>query len=146
MNCKLFLLLLGAFCTIGYVQAIKRITLDDAKRAINVAWGLYEGSNTNQPYYNEQMTMDNGNTVNVGCTYRANDRFDCGLPPFYQMSEDDLNALKEWFSQWGNILPPIKKGKNNNLIANAVVGKFNFHLEIEEELKFLMMLLSRLLQ
>ena len=129
------------------MRAIKTITLDDAERAINVAWELYEESDPKQPYYNELMTMDNGKQVNVGCTYRSNNRFDCGLPPFYQMSENDLNTLKGWFAQWGSILPPVKKGKNNNLIANAVVGKFNFHLEIiEEKLKLLTILLSRLLQ
>ena len=33
------------------------IELKDAKRAINVAWKLYEGSDPKQPYCSKQMTI-----------------------------------------------------------------------------------------
>ena len=90
MNCKLVVLLLGALCTIGCVRA-GEITLEDAKRAINEAWELYEGSDPNQSYYyNKQMIIQNGDKVikvEVKCEYQTNDRFNCGLLPFLQMSE-----------------------------------------------------------
>ena len=135
MNCKLVLLLLGALCTIGCVRADK-ITLEDAKEAIKVAWKLYHTSNLNNDVYDQLITMSNGKKVKVKCMFAGDygTRFDCGLPLGHQMPDHEYKDLKEWFEKfsYGTVLPPQKKKKYHNVMVNAICGDFNFHVEVVE--------------
>ena len=129
------------------MRAIQEITLNDAKKAVDVAWELYKQAQKN--VFEKKMTLDNKRQIIVRCRFAGGygTRFDCGLTPGYQMRESNYGALKTWFKKTYpqvQLRPPQTK-PNGNRMVNAYVGNFNFHLDVGR-FKTLMNLLSRLLQ
>ena len=123
----------------GNTVIITPVSLNNVKKAIRAALELHDNANPNDYniWYKKKITLAYGEEVNVGCKliYENYYRFDCGLPPFYQMSVSDLDNLRYWFegySRSAEVLPPERKGSYGNLIANAVWGNFNYHVELGE--------------
>lgn len=149
MNCRLVLLLLGALCTIGCVRAIQEITVNDAKRAVDVAWDIYDEVRYKK-VFKKPMTLSNGQKITVECNFGGDyrTRFDCGiLPRSYQMQEKNYDALKDLFQEAYpqlDLRKPQRKSNQKQQI-NAVVGNFNFHLNVGH-FKTQMNLLYHLLQ
>ena len=171
MKCTLLLLLLGAFC----VAEGARLTLADAKQALDVGWRKYLALDSGRFYkrsWNFQMNMAHG-TVSGDCTinrktYRRGrrtvytDYMNCGLDPNYQMNAYNYKKLKYYFENrvapnGGELRPPQCKSSRGcggnrpgvykvNALYHGRRYTFNFHVPVDGPSPFAMRLLSLLLE
>ena len=163
MNQGTVLLLVGALFVAGGVDAT-RITLMDAKHAIDVAWANYldlvRGNIRSRDVDRIvlRVHLSSGAVINGYCWMRDG-YMNCGIPGIYSMANSDFRALKTWFVDdqsttfggTGTILDPMYKRNLGFYQANAVYRRrdysFNFHLAIdmtgERRMNLLKLLLAR---
>ncbi len=128
MNSGLLLLLVAALYTTECVNATNtRITVQDAERAIEAAWTLYQGADrkTKTPAYCSIILINRKDAV-VTCKFNKKS-FDCGLLGGYLLEiGSQTDTVGKWFQMnyKGKYSPPQKKD-------HATLKKDNFNYRIE---------------
>ena len=151
MKCALLLLLVGAFCVTVNARIL---TLNEAKRAMDIAWGEYwkfeNRLKTIPKYYEFKFSVRRPKVPGKKTEYLTGNcainkpYFNCGVDKRFRMYRRFIPQLRTYFRvifyrygpERGKFLKPQNKGGSRRYEVNALFHgrrlKFNFHVGVPD--------------